>query len=246
MKYSIFLTRIDKLVQVIQAPRLLRALICGRVLAGAEHRRVLSPDLATVVDIGANRGQFALAAREWAPGARVIAFEPLPEPAAKFRMLFQGDSSVRLHQMAIGPEAGEATIHVSFDDDSSSLLPIDEAQVGLFPRTAEKELRNVSVIPLRDVLDADATLAPALLKVDVQGYELEVLRGCEPLLDRFAYVYVECSFAELYQGQALADKVISWLHTRGFRLAGVYNMHYDRRGIAIQGDFLFASGGLPQ
>jgi len=95
------------------------------------------------------------------------------------------------------------------------------------------------------VLDADAILPPALLKIDVQGYELEALRGCEPLLDRFRHVYVECSFMELYEGQGLASEVIGYLAVYGFRLVGVYNMGYDRKGHAIQGDFLFASEGLP-
>ena len=75
----------------------------------------------------------------------------------------------------------------------------------------------------------------------MQGFELEALRGCEDLLKRFAYVYAECSFVELYSGQALADGVIAWLRERGFRLIGVYHMSYDRNGHAVQGDFLFSS-----
>lgn len=63
--FSIYLTRLDKLLQVVRYPALLRGLLRHRVLAGAEHRCVLAPELKTVVDIGANRGQFALAARQW-------------------------------------------------------------------------------------------------------------------------------------------------------------------------------------
>lgn len=67
---------------------LLRALVRNRVLAGAEHRHVLGPKLATVLDIGANRGQFSLAVRRWAPGARVVAFEPLAGAAGRFLEVF--------------------------------------------------------------------------------------------------------------------------------------------------------------
>ena len=94
--------------------------------------------------------------------------------------------------------------------------------------------------PLREFILAEDIRPPALLKLDVQGYELEALRGCEDMLDQFAYVYAECSFVELYAGQALADEVIAWLRERGFRLRGVHNMDYDRGGRAIQADFLFA------
>ncbi|MHB8571083.1 MAG: FkbM family methyltransferase [Metallibacterium sp.] len=78
-----------------------------------------------------------------------------------------------------------------------------------------------------------------MLKLDVQGYELQALRGCETLLEAFAWVYCECSFVELYAGQALADAVIAWLRERGFGLLGAYNMANDRDGRAVQADFLF-------
>ncbi len=119
------------------------------------------------------------------------------------------------------------------------LLPITSAQVALYPGTAEAATATVRVAPLREFLPAADVRPPALLKLDVQGYELEALRGCEDLLDRFAYVYAECSFVELYGGQALADEVIAWLRERGFTLRGVHNMDYDSGGRAIQADFLF-------
>lgn len=93
---------------------------------------------------------------------------------------------------------------------------------------------------LADALPAADIEAPALLKLDVQGFELQALAGCEPLLDRFAWVYVECSFVELYAGQAFADEVIAWLRERSFSLRGVFNMTYDAKGVALQADFLFA------
>ena len=136
--------------------------------------------------------------------------------------------------------SGNANIHVSKRDDSSSLFPITATQVALFPGTAEIATANVRVAPLRDFISALDIQVPALLKLDVQGFELEALRGCEDLLDRFSYVYAECSFVELYAGQALADEVIAWLRERGFKLRGVHNMDYDRGGRAIQADFLFA------
>ncbi|MDF1594222.1 MAG: FkbM family methyltransferase [Desulfobacterales bacterium] len=164
MQTSLFLTRIDKLSQVLRSKNLLRALVRNRVLAGAEHRQVLRSDLATVIDIGANRGQFALAVRQWAPGAKVIAFEPLPRPAARFRKVFQGDARVILHQAAIGSEAGKATIHVSHRDDSSSLLAIGAMQERLFPGTGEARTETVSVGRLPDFVSADEIVSPAMLK----------------------------------------------------------------------------------
>jgi len=231
--------RLTKLYGCLMDPVFRRALFRHGVAAAPEHRQVLGEELATVVDIGANRGQFSLAVRRWAPGATVFAFEPLPDPAARFRKVFEGDPKVVFHQAAVGPKTGEATIHVSAADDSSSLLPISEAQQRLFPGTGEIRTETIRVERLDDFVAAEDIIVPAMLKLDVQGYELEALQGCEALLQCFAHVYAECSFVELYTGQALAHEVISWLRERGFPLSGVYNMSYDRNGSAVQGDFLF-------
>jgi FkbM family methyltransferase len=232
-------TRIRKLSRILRCKPYRRALRSG-VAASIEHERLLGVlDCRTIVDIGANRGQFALAAQTLIPDANIISFEPLAQPAQKFRELFNGNKQVRLHQLAIGPERGTADIHVSGRDDSSSLLPITELQDQLHPGTAESGVEKVQVERLAGVLNVADIVAPALLKLDVQGYELETLRGCLDLLPSFAYVYVECSFVEFYRGQAFADQVIAFLREHGFALAGIYNLSHDKNGRALDGDFFF-------
>jgi len=233
------LHRLAKLARILGHRRLTAAALRHRVFAGVEHRPVLGQAYATIVDIGANRGQFALASRQWCPDARIHAFEPLPGPAALFRRVFADDARTVLYEAAIGPEADTVTMHVSARDDSSSLLPITARQSETFPGTQEAATTRVRVEPLHGVLRPADLVAPALLKLDVQGFELDALRGCESLLPHFDRIYCECSFIELYAGQALAAEVIGWLAARGFRLTGVYNPAYDGNGQAIQADFLF-------
>jgi FkbM family methyltransferase len=191
------------------------------------------------VDIGANRGQFALVARRCFPQATIFSFEPLSKPVNRFRRVFAGDERTRLYEIAVSPRSGKATIHVSAHDDSSSLLPITTLQDQLFPGTSEVGQETVRIGPLREFVRPQEIDPPALLKIDVQGYELETLKGCESLLDRFAHIYVECSFVELYAGQASASEVIDFLHERGFVLKGIYNITYDRTGLSVQADFFF-------
>jgi FkbM family methyltransferase len=197
-------------------------------------------DIDTVVDIGANRGQFALCCRRLFPGARIFSFEPLEAPASTFRRVFAGDERTRLVQSAIGMTTGTATMHVSRWDVSSSLLPIGQAQHDNFPLTEEARQETVTVSPLSAHLSADSLGSRSLLKLDVQGFELTVLQGCADLLDRFQYVYVEASFIELYVGQALATQVISHLLERGFQLRCVANLSHGKSPHPIQADFLFA------
>jgi FkbM family methyltransferase len=233
--------RLRKLATILASgqPLWIRSLAKG-VPAGVEHRAMLgAAPCRTVVDVGANRGQFALAVRRHWPAARIFSFEPLSTPAAAFRRVFGGDGLVVLHEAAIGPNAEIGTMHLSRRDDSSSLLAITALQEETFPGTDEVGTVNVRVAPLSAFVGAPDIEAPALLKIDVQGYEMGVLRGCDALLDSFDRVYCECSFIELYEGQELADAVIEWLGRRGLPLTGVFNTAYDDAGRAVQADFLF-------
>jgi FkbM family methyltransferase len=209
------------------------------VLAATEHRYVLGLKPRTVIDIGANRGQFALAARELLPTARIIAFEPLEAPAAVFRSLFDRDERTTLHQVAIGATHERRPMYISARDDSSSLLPGTLLQSKQYPGTHMTGSAEVLVCPLSDIVSPEILERPALLKIDVQGAESETLLGCESLLHHIDIVYCECSFVELYSGQKMAADIVDWLSTRSFKLAGVHNLDYDGSGRAVQGDFLF-------
>lgn len=244
MKFQALLNRLDKLSQTMLSRQLLQALFRHRVLAGAEHRHVLSRDLGTVVDVGANRGQFALAVRRWAPKAHVISFEPLPGPASIFRSVFFGDDNVSLHQAAVGPASVRQKMHISARDDSSSLLPISSIRTTMFPGTGEVATTEVRVGPLEEFVKAEKLRSPSMLKLDVQGFEYEALIGCESMLPRFDWLYCECSFVEFYSGQKLAWEVIDWLAAKGFRLEGIFNLSYDSNGQTIQADFLFRRNGV--
>lgn len=234
------LRQFRKLFKVLGHGDYRAALRRSGVAAAIEHEPLLRTlRFETIVDIGANRGQFALVSRRCFPQARIIAFEPLAAPASRFRTVLGDDPLVTLHPVAVGATACEATMHITGEDDSSSLLPLTDLQQSL-SGTREVATETIQVEPLSNRVCAEDLMPPALLKIDVQGYELAVLQGCEPLLDRFSHLYVECSFVELYEGQPLATEVIAFLHSHKFGLAGAYNVQYDDRGRAIQADLLFA------
>ena len=69
---------------------------------------------------------------------------------------------------------------------------------------------------------------------------LEVLKSAEPIMGRFAWIYAECSYVALYEGQALAGEIVAYLKDHGFRLAGQFNPSYARTdGSLLQADLLF-------
>lgn len=227
-----------KLLAIICSPRLFYYLLRYGVAATIEHKHVLKKPWKTIVDVGANRGQFTLAASEYT-SAQIFSFEPLPGPASTFQKLFSSYNSIELYQMAIGSDQGSVDIHVSNRDDSSSLLKIGDLQEKMYPGTEEVRKHEIHVAPLDTILSSGEIMRPALLKIDVQGYELEVLRGARQLLTQFDSIYCECSFLELYEGQALVSDILKTLNDHNFSLNGIYNVSYSNSGSCIQADFLF-------
>lgn len=219
-----------------------RAILRQGVAAAIEHRAFLTGHaFDVIVDVGANRGQFSLAARGWQPQAHIIAFEPLPRAAQVYRAVFDGHRDVTLHPAAIALSRGESPMQLSGREDLSSLLGISPLQSEYFPGTQAAGTTNVRTAPLADFVSADDLCGTAVLKIDVQGFELEVLKASLPLLPLFRHVYVEASFVPLYQGQALAHEVIRFLQDQGFVLKGFYNPYFaPGSGNAIQADLLFS------
>jgi FkbM family methyltransferase len=201
--------------------------------------RSLRP-VSTVVDVGANIGQFALLARRVFPEATIHSFEPMPDAADRFQRSLKRAPHIHLHRTALGAIAGTSKIFVTRRQDSSSLLK-PTLQTDFYPGGDVVAQIEIPVVALEDVLKPSDLASPALLKIDVQGFELEVLLGCRSRLRCFDWIYCELSFKELYEGQRLAPEVIAWLHREGFEMDGVYvgDLTYDADGRAVQADFLF-------
>ena len=211
-----------------------------RVAPAIEHGELLrSLGCDLLLDVGANRGQFSLIARLVHPHLPIHAFEPQPGEAAVYRRLFGADPLVTLHELALGEQLGEADLHISRRRDSSSLLPIGELQARLFPSTEEVGTHRVQVVSLDSLTARWPTASRVLLKLDVQGFELSVLRGARQALRQCSHVYAECSQVPLYTGQALYPEVAAFLAEEGFNPERQLNEQHDG-GRLIQADHLFS------
>ncbi len=189
----------------------------------------------TVIDVGANKGQFAaFAAVRW-PKAQIFSFEPLNRPCATFRHILGNRAT--LFECAVGEEPATLDIHIASRRDSSSLLPLGNLQKKLFAME-EVATRPVPVQRLDDTLRDRDLQQPILLKIDVQGFEHQVLRGIGVLKEEISWIYVEVSFAELYLRQKLFPEVEALLKDMDFVHVRSLNEVYDQ-GRLVQADALF-------
>jgi len=236
------LRRFRKALLLLTRPSWRRAARAG-VAAAVEHRRVpFGAGFETIIDVGAHHGQFSLLARALYPGAHLVCVEPLPEAVRRLRVLHAADERVTILPFAAAGVASHRLLHVSQKTDSSSLLPILGAYVDAFPGTEEARTIEVEARTL-DALLNPRVRRPALLKIDAQGGELDVLAGAAALLDQVDAAFVECSFVEFYRGQALADEIIGEFLRYGLRLYGVYSLVRDDRNRCLQADLLFQRTG---
>lgn len=233
-------SRMRKIVRLAMAPSCWLNGFKG-VVPTFEHGRALRRfQVRTVLDVGANKGQFALfAIRQW-PAADLHCFEPFERPRSILSRVIPQSCArrVTIYSLALGDEVGRRMLHVASRHDSSSLFPIGRMQTQTFG-TTEKTTVEVDVERLDSVVAASSIRRPCLLKIDVQGGEFEALKGAQGLIDGIDLIYVECSYIELYDGQRLLNECLELLSDLGYLLVGVFNQKTDRAGRAIQADFLF-------
>lgn len=203
-------------------------------MAGALRASGLRPEV--VIDGGANAGQFARAMAETFPEARVIAFEPLPEVAQTFRERLGSEPRVRLVQSALGAEPGRLTFYRNPYSLASSALPVAEDGPLVQPH---EEALEVPVTTLDDALADDDLPASTLLKLDLQGYELEALRGGPETLGRVGHVLLEVALRPSYEGEPTFEALLDHLRPFGFRFLRPVDVLRDEAGTIVQMDALF-------
>lgn len=179
-----------------------RPLLAERVLPTAEFESLpFLPGIRTILDVGANRGQFALFASRRFPEAQIHMFEPVQSAAAVARRVVP---AAILHEIALGDEDGTTTFYVHPDSDQSSVLPIEGASKIHVP------VARLDAIPF-------GLESRVLLKLDVQGFEMQVLRGAGGVLDHIDQVLCEMSREGYIRGASNQDLLLKSLKAKGFR-----------------------------
>lgn len=200
-----------------------------------------------VLDIGANVGQFATELRRAGFTGRIVSVEPLAAAHAALVRAAAADPNWFVERAGAGAEPGVLTVHRAANSVSSSVLPILDRHVRAASESAYVASEQVPATTV-DELVKRHQLRPetSLLKIDVQGYELPVLRGAANTIDRFAAVRTELSLVPLYEGQVLLPAMLEELMRHGLELWDLERGFVDpATGRLLQADGVFLRAADP-
>ncbi|OOG76163.1 FkbM family methyltransferase [Algoriphagus sp. A40] len=195
----------------------------------------------TIIDIGANRGQFASRFRLLFPLAKIYCFEPIPEVFNHLCELFKNDPNFKGFNLGLGEKPGTFDFFQNDFSDSSSLLPMKNLHKENFPFTQNEKLIKISVDTLDNLSAKSLELTgPILVKIDVQGFEKMVILGGIDTIKKASVLILEVSFQELYENQVYFDTIYSMLKEMGFSFMGNYDqLHSPKDGSILQADAIF-------
>ena len=242
---NIFFLRLRKAIFVLFKPIFWPAALNG-VFPSIEHEKCLAPlkgKVDAVIDVGANKGQFALLISDMFGPVYYIAFEPIPEIHYQLKKVVNNlPLKSQLYDVALSDVPCSDTIfHIASAADSSSLLPITSMQVDVFNVVDSGKTLLVDVKTLDDYFSAFENIKNLLIKIDVQGLELNVLKGAVKALSIAKYVLVEASSVEFYKGQSLFHELDQFMTSVGFSRYRSFANTFSSKGDVLQGDYLYVS-----
>jgi FkbM family methyltransferase len=193
-------------------------------------------------DVGANFGQYAMHARDNGYKGKIVSFEPLPDAHEKLLKNSKNDPLWTIHnRCALGAEIGEMEINISQNSQSSSILSMNNIHSIAAPESIYIGKAKTDVITLDSIFDSyRKNKEKTFLKIDVQGFESEVLKGLTLNLKNVFGVEIEMSVVPLYDNQELYNYFFSFFDQNGFVLWSLVPIfRKDDTGELLQFDAVF-------
>ena len=198
--------------------------------------------ISCVLDVGANRGQYAAMLRAWGYRGRIVSFEPLAEAHATLARRARGDPGWQVApRMALGERDGDVEIAVSAESDMSSILPQSALLKKVSPSSAVIGGETVLLRRLDGVVGTYLRSDDRVfLKIDTQGYEAQVLAGAGDLIRRLSGIQLEMSLVPIYDGEQDFRATFDQLVGAGFELYLLLPGYFERKlARQLQADGVF-------
>jgi FkbM family methyltransferase len=197
-----------------------------------------------VLDVGANKGQYKNFLRTIGYSGKIISFEPLSEAYSHLIKVSQADQKWKIApKMAIGDREGEIVINIAGNSQSSSILPMLKTHQEFAPESKYINTEIVKINTLDNIIPQylnENEKSRIFLKIDVQGYEKNVLEGAKNILCDIQGIQLEMSLVPLYEGEVLFQDMVSYMNNLGYFLNYLLPGFSDKNtGRILQVDGIF-------
>lgn len=199
-------------------------------------------DINLVLDVGANMGQYRYFLRDFGYTGRIISFEPLSSAHTRLQATAHRDKLWEIApRTAIGDRNGEIMVNISANSYSSSVLELLDNHISASPASAYVDSETVKLSTLDTAaskyIERDDRV---FLKIDVQGFERQVLAGATEILPQVKGIQLELSLVPLYESQPIYREMIEFLEKLGYELyALVPGFTEHKTGKLLQMDGIF-------
>lgn len=209
-------------------------------------RQLQLSQVGVILDVGANSGQYAAGLRAGGFDGRIVSFEPLSQPFVALKARASTDPLWEVRNCALGDSDGSISINIAGNaGESSSVLPMLKAHQEAYPPANYVGDEHVTVHRLDSI--AGDFLQPTdtvFLKIDVQGFEKQVIAGAHSSIQHCIGMQLELSFLPLYEGGMLIREALDIAYSLGYTLTGLSPCFTDtRNGRTLQADGVFFRTG---
>lgn len=197
----------------------------------------------TLLDIGANTGQYVKKMRELGFKKKIISFEPLNDAFEILKKSASGNKKWTVNNYAIGDKNAKNVINIAGNSTSSSILNILPKHVESDPKSKYIATQEIEVKTLDSIFSQFTSKDErVMLKIDTQGYEKNVIDGATESLNLIAIIQLEMSIVPLYENEMLYMEMINYIESKGFQLFSLESGHYNREtGQLLQVDGIFVN-----
>jgi FkbM family methyltransferase len=195
--------------------------------------------LSTILDVGANIGQFAMSASFCFPDAAIYSFEPIPDAFLQLTKNIRHKPNIKAFNCVLGDSRRRDSFYRNEFTQVSSLYKIDHRNDNPNYNQRKTMIVEVDVFPLDDFVADLQIKTPVLLKMDVQGMEKEVLLGSKRTLEVIEFILLEAPFVPLYENQLLFDELNDYMRSIGYKLLAPVGVNRGKDDMIIEMDLLY-------
>lgn len=201
--------------------------LCNRDLFEHDVKVLIKQKRPFIIDVGANKGQSIDFFKKQFPDAFIYSFEPNPQLYTSLCNQYRQYNNIRVYPFALGDVIEEKELYIYTNNELSSLKKMDITPINPFSSEGISKIEQTKVVSLDEFLAEKNISIVHLLKIDTQGYEMEVLKGCVKSLQNgvIQNIYLELNFISIYENQSNYLDILDFLGRFNFQIVGLYELN---------------------